>query len=210
MDAWVCGPGLEQDTPSTDVVRWLLQQPQRVVLDASALNILAAEPELRRLMQKRQEAGQVTVLTPHAGEFARLAKALNRPDIAEDAGTDQPTAVREAATVWLAEQLHATVLLKGRESIISDGSRAWTVDTGSSWAATAGSGDVLAGILGAVLAGVDQYLPVTHSVVAAVTVHAQAAALAAQLPEGEAPVSASVIADHIRPAVATALRAAGR
>ena len=80
------------------------------------------------------------MLTPHAGEFARLA--------GEPPGDD-----RVGATRKLAEAFGATVLLKGNVTVIAapDGT-VYLNPAGASWAATAGSGDVLSGMIGALLA----------------------------------------------------------
>src|SRR6202020_3510860 len=98
------------------------------IVDADALTILAAHPDL---VDGRTVP---TVLTPHAGEFARLAGA--------PPGEDRVAAARK-----LAERLGATVLLKGNVTIIAEpGGRVYLNPAGQSWAATAGSGDVLSGI----------------------------------------------------------------
>ncbi|RAV33888.1 ADP-dependent NAD(P)H-hydrate dehydratase [Corynebacterium heidelbergense] len=208
VQAWVAGPGLGQDAETVEAVRWVLRQPERLVVDATALRLVAAHSELRRILVERAEHGRVTVLTPHAGEFGGLAESLNRPDMGDAATASLPD--RLEAAQWLAREMGAVVLLKGRLTVVADAKQAWAVDVEHSWAATAGSGDVLAGLLGALVAAVDRYQPVVHSVMAAVAVHALAGELAARTPEGPAPVSASGIAAAIRPAVAIALREAGR
>ena len=129
------------------------------------------------------------MLTPHAGEFARLA---GHP----------PGADRVAATRALAENLGATVLLKGNVTVIAHpGGPVYLNPAGQSWAATAGSGDVLSGIIGALLAA---GLPAAEAAAAAAFVHARAAGLSAADPgPGDAPTSASRILAHIRTAVAS-------
>src|SRR5699024_2450322 len=132
-----------------------------------------------------------TVLTPHAGEFARLTGA--------EVPADRPAAVRS-----LAADLGATVLLKGSVTVIAgpDGT-AYAEHAGHSWAATAGSGDVLTGIIGALLAaGIEP----ARACAAAARVHSTAAGLAAEGGRGRgdtagAPVSAGTILDAVRPAV---------
>jgi ADP-dependent NAD(P)H-hydrate dehydratase / NAD(P)H-hydrate epimerase len=129
-----------------------------------------------------------TLLTPHAGEFARLAGA--RP------GEDRVVACRK-----LADAFGATVLLKGNVTVIADpGGPVYLNPAGQSWAATAGSGDVLSGMIGALLAS---GLPPAEAAAAGAYVHARAAALSAADPgPGEAPTSASRILHHIRAALA--------
>ncbi|MBF6202342.1 ADP-dependent NAD(P)H-hydrate dehydratase, partial [Nocardia cyriacigeorgica] len=105
-----------------------------VLVDADGLTLLAAEPDLVR--------GRTapTVLTPHAGEFARLTGSSPEPD--------RVAAVRALAADW-----RVTVLLKGRATIVAaPGEPTLVNDAGGSWAATAGAGDVLSGILGSLLA----------------------------------------------------------
>ncbi len=153
-----------------------------VLVDADGLTMLADHPDL--------VAGRnaPTVLTPHAGEFARLAGA--------PPGDDRVGACRQ-----LADALGATVLLKGNVTVIADpGGPVYLNPAGQSWAATAGSGDVLSGMIGALLAS---GLPSGEAAAAAAFVHARAAAAAAADPgPGDAPTSASRISGHIRAALA--------
>ena len=84
-----------------------------------------------------------TVLTPHAGELARLLGAER-----EDVEARQLEHARRAA-----QQYDATVLLKGRRTLAVDpGGRVRVTTTGTPWLATAGAGDVLGGLVGALLA----------------------------------------------------------
>src|SRR4029077_13584825 len=84
--------------------------------------------------------GPRTILTPHDGEFERLAGEAPGPD-------------RLAAARALAEQVGAIVLLKGGPTVVAaPGEPAMVVTTGDSRLATAGTGDVLAGIIGALAA----------------------------------------------------------
>jgi hydroxyethylthiazole kinase-like uncharacterized protein yjeF len=153
-----------------------------VLVDADGLTILAAHPDL---VANRTAP---TLLTPHAGEFARLAGA--------PPGDDRVGACRR-----LADALGATVLLKGNVTVIADpGGLVYLNPAGQSWAATAGSGDVLSGVIGALLAS---GLAPAEAAAAGAFVHARAAALSAADPgPGEAPTSASRILRHIRAALA--------
>ncbi len=111
-------------------------------------------------------------------------------------------AVRELSDSW-----QVTVLLKGRATLVAAPGRPVLVnEAGGSWAATAGAGDVLSGIIGTLLAaGRDP----AWSAAAAARVHALAANLAAHhdAPVG-APISATVLAAHIRPAIGVLRRLA--
>ncbi len=186
VQAWVVGPGRGTDEAARAELTELLARPEPLLIDADAITLLAGSPDLRAALRERQ-AG--TLLTPHAGEFRRLAAGL---DGIPDPGADPLGAVRA-----LAADLRCEVLLKGRRTVLWTGGRIITVDAGSSWAATPGSGDVLAGILGAWIAR--SGLPGT---VAAVAVHGTATWLSAQTPDGPAPTSASRIAEAVPQATA--------
>jgi ADP-dependent NAD(P)H-hydrate dehydratase / NAD(P)H-hydrate epimerase len=183
VQAWVVGPGLGTDEIGAGALWFALETDLPVLIDADALTILAAHPDM--LASRRAP----TLLTPHAGEFARLAGAPPGDD-------------RIGATRKLADALGATVLLKGNVTVIAEpGGKVYLNPAGQSWAATAGSGDVLSGMTGALLAA---GLPAAEAAAAAAFVHARAAALSAADPgPGDAPTSASRIAGHIRAAVAT-------
>jgi hydroxyethylthiazole kinase-like uncharacterized protein yjeF len=182
VQAWVVGPGLGTDDAGAAALWFALSTDLPVLVDADGLTILAAHPDL---VANRSAP---TVLTPHAGEFARLA--------GHPPGDD-----RVGATRKLADALGATVLLKGNVTVIADpGGPVYLNSAGQSWAATAGSGDVLSGMIGALLAA---GLPAAEAAAAGAFVHAHAAALSAADPgPGEAPTSASRIAGHIRAALA--------
>lgn len=130
------GPGYGTAERQTRTLRRVLSTSLPVLVDADALTMLAEHPDLADLVASRPAA---TVLTPHAGEFARLAGGPPGPD-------------RVDAARSLAVRLKATVLLKGNVTVIArpDGT-AYVNRAHGSWAATAGSGDVLAGVIGALL-----------------------------------------------------------
>jgi ADP-dependent NAD(P)H-hydrate dehydratase / NAD(P)H-hydrate epimerase len=183
VQAWVVGPGLGTEETGAAALWFALETDLPVLVDADGLTILAAHPDL--LASRRAP----TVLTPHAGEFARLAGAPPGDD-------------RVGATRKLADALGATVLLKGNVTVIADpGGPIYLNPAGQSWAATAGSGDLLSGMVGALLAA---GLPAAEAAAAGAFVHAHAAALSAADPgPGDAPTSASRIVGHIRAALAT-------
>lgn len=185
VQAWVVGPGLGTDETAAAALCFALESDVPVIVDADGLTILAAHPEL--------VAGRSapTVLTPHAGEYARLAGSAPGED-------------RVGATRRLADQLGVTVLLKGNVTVIAEPHGTTHLNVaGQSWAATAGSGDVLSGIVGALLAS---GLPPGEAAAAAAFVHARAADMAARDP-GPAPVptSASRILAHLRTALGSML-----
>jgi ADP-dependent NAD(P)H-hydrate dehydratase / NAD(P)H-hydrate epimerase len=126
---WVCGPGLGAEAARAAFPA-LLAAGRTVVADADMFTAFAGRPEALR---------GAAVLTPHAGEFARL---FGPP------GADRLAAVRAAAGAT-----GAVVLLKGSDTIVAapDG-RATINDNAPPWLATAGSGDTLAGLIAALLA----------------------------------------------------------
>jgi hydroxyethylthiazole kinase-like uncharacterized protein yjeF len=182
VQAWVVGPGLGTDSAGAAALVFALDQDLPVIVDADGLTILAAHPDL--LADRRAP----TVLTPHAGEFARLAGSPPGDD-------------RIAATRRLADQFGATVLLKGNVTVIAEpGGKVYLNRADESWAATAGSGDVLTGVIGALLAA---GLPPGEAAATAAFVHARAANASALDPGPHpAPTSASRILAHIRTALA--------
>jgi ADP-dependent NAD(P)H-hydrate dehydratase / NAD(P)H-hydrate epimerase len=182
VQAWVVGPGFGTGHAESATLRQVLATDLPVIVDADGLTLLAKHPELI----KNRPAP--TVLTPHAGEFERLAGHPPGPD-------------RVEATRKLAQELGATVLLKGNVTVIAEpGGRTYLNPADQSWAATAGSGDVLSGIIGALLAAAK---PPAEAAAMAAFVHARAAASAAHQPgPAPAPISASGICAHIRAAVA--------
>lgn len=132
MDAVLVGPGLGQSEGTLAVVRAVLEKAEcPVVVDADGINVLSAH---RDLLRGRKSP---TILTPHDGEFARLGGVI---------GED-----RMAAAAALAEELGCTVLLKGHETCITDGTDGYLNPTGNPGMAVGGSGDVLAGVITALL-----------------------------------------------------------
>ena len=132
MDAVLVGPGLGQSEGTLAVARAVLEKAEcPVVVDADGINVLSAH---RDLLRGRKSP---TILTPHDGEFARLGGVI---------GED-----RMAAAAALAEELGCTVLLKGHETCITDGTDGYINPTGNPGMAVGGSGDVLAGVITALL-----------------------------------------------------------
>lgn len=183
VQAWVVGPGLGTDDAGASALWFALQTELPVIVDADALTILAAHPDLVA------DRAAPTVLTPHAGEFARLAGS--------PPGQDRVGAARK-----LADRFGVTVLLKGNVTVIAEpGGPVCLSPAGQSWAATAGSGDVLSGMIGALLAA---GMPAGEAAAAAAFVHSRAAKLSALDPGPQpTPTSASRILAHIRSAIAS-------
>ena len=128
MDAVLIGPGLGQSAGTLAAVKAVLERfDGPVVVDADGINILAAHKDILR------GRAVSTILTPHDGEFARLGGVV---------GND-----RAAAAENMARQLGCIMLLKGHETVITDGVETYINHTGNPGMAVGGSGDVLAGIL---------------------------------------------------------------
>jgi NAD(P)H-hydrate epimerase len=185
VHAVAAGPGLGRGEGTASLVRRLVREAEvPMILDADALNAFADGRDLRR---RRAPA----VLTPHAGEFARLT-GMSSDEIDRD---------RLGHACSAAAAFEAVVLLKGPRTVVatSDG-RAFVNPTGGPNLATGGTGDVLTGTIAAWAArGVD---PADASVLGAY-VHGLAGDLAAaELGEG---TTAHDVADRL-PAATLALR----
>ena len=158
------GPGLGQSPETAKFVTGLLAATRMpAVIDADALNILAAKPVLLAKLAK----GRTLVLTPHPGEMARLAGITvaevqaNRLEVARD----------------FARRTGVTLVLKGARTLIAhSGGRVAVNTTGNPGMAKGGSGDVLTGLVAGLLA---QYAAEpARAVEAAVALHGLAGDLA--------------------------------
>lgn len=128
MDAVLVGPGLGNSQGTYDVVRWVLDNFNGpVVVDADGINVLNAHKDVLR------ERTSPTILTPHVGEFQRIGG-----DLCDG---------RLSGAVKLARELGVILVLKGHETLITDGVICYQNTTGNPGMAVGGSGDVLAGIL---------------------------------------------------------------
>lgn len=134
-----CGGGLAV----APVLAEVIPRAARLVLDADALNAIAAHAALRTLVVARGQHGQPTVLTPHPLEAARLL-GLSTTEVQAD---------RLAAAHQLAVQFDCVAALKGSGTVVAQADRVPAINpTGNARLATAGTGDVLAGMVGARLA----------------------------------------------------------
>lgn len=153
----------------------VLEAAPRLVLDADALNALAAHAQLRDTLVRREARGQQTLLTPHPLEAARLLGA-SAAEVQHD---------RLAAAQALADRLRCAVLLKGSGSVLAaPGCTPAINPTGNVLLASAGTGDVLAGWaagLWSAAASIAQAAPDTQAVgIAAAWLHGHAADVAHQ------------------------------
>jgi ADP-dependent NAD(P)H-hydrate dehydratase / NAD(P)H-hydrate epimerase len=180
VQAWVVGSGTASS--ARDQLAAALEDHVPLVVDADALGVLE---------QCGGVAGRPAVLTPHAGELARM---LDVPrDVVE---AQQLTRAREAA-----ERFGCVVMLKSRHTLVVEpGGRARVTTVGPPWLATAGAGDVLAGLVGALLAA---GLPAFDAASVGSWVHGAAAALVR--PSG--PLVAGEVARAVPEVCARLLRA---
>lgn len=141
FDCLAVGPGMGDGRAQQQViVRLIAQDRVPLVIDADALNALSGLPDFQN------DFRSPAVLTPHPGEYRRLASALGI-----DSDPVDETRRREAA-VQLASRLGCVVVLKGARTVISDGINTHTNRSGNVSLATAGSGDVLTGIIASFVA----------------------------------------------------------
>lgn len=134
------GPGMGRSDAALRLVDQLLREPRTVVLDADGLAALVASGRLSR------SSTSSLVLTPHPGEFDRLA---------------QPVGIRLSPTdpeqrpqaAWeLAQANNAVVVLKGKNTVVTDGQSLYINQTGNPALAAGGSGDVLTGVIASLIA----------------------------------------------------------
>lgn len=182
VQAWAVGPGLGTSEAAGEILSAVLASDVPVLVDADGLTLLAAS---RGLLRREPPV----LITPHAGELARLVSA-DRADI---------EARRLHYVRMAAAELGVTVLLKGSTTVVAspDPNRPVLVNpTGTSWLATAGSGDVLTGLAGSLLA---QGLEPARAAATAAFLHGLAGRLAA----GDAPIGASDLLTAIPAAIRT-------
>jgi len=144
VQAWVLGPGVDPaDAGQAAAVRTALGGGEPCVVDAGALQVLS-----QMMAEGAPPAGEL-LLTPHAGELARLLTDLGEPGgVTRQQVQDDPLLHAGAA----ARATGATVLLKGATTLVVGRRGVLAQADGAGWLATAGSGDVLAGICGTLLA----------------------------------------------------------
>lgn len=131
-DAVLIGPGIGLSAGSDAVLTSVLTHYEGpLIIDADGITLAAAH---KNLLRGRKGP---TIITPHAGEFVRLAGQMEND--------------RMSAAIKLSRELNAIVLLKGHNTLITDGYHAYQNPTGNPGMATGGSGDVLAGMIVALI-----------------------------------------------------------
>lgn len=184
--AYVVGPGFAAKKKMEELTRIILREAHAPILvDGGALNALTSKAG-RALCKERFIEGHDLIITPHAGEAARLARVFDFP-------TDDPACL----SFFLSLAYGAIVVLKGPDTYISDGEEVYTVTNGTPALAKAGTGDVLSGMIGGLLA---QGMDALDAAVLGVTLHGKAGSLAAGHLTTIA-VTAEDVIDHIPEAI---------
>lgn len=137
MDAVLFGPGWGQSEGNFLIAKEILETFEgAVVVDADGINVIAKHMDIVR------ERKASTIFTPHPGEFARM-------------GGDN-TLDRQVAAESFARDFGCILLLKGHNTVITDGCRMYVNPTGNPGMAVGGSGDVLTGIIASLIGqGID-------------------------------------------------------
>lgn len=181
-DVLALGPGLGRSRDLDELVAELYRECERpMVVDADGLNALSEQRD-------RLVAAAPRILTPHAGEFARLTDS-------------SPAAIRsdrEAMAGQFADSHHVILVLKGHATLVTDGGRQFVNPTGNPGMATGGSGDVLTGLIAALLG---QKLPPFEAAALGVYLHGLGGDLAA-----EAMSETALIASDLLDALPRAIR----
>jgi hydroxyethylthiazole kinase-like uncharacterized protein yjeF len=191
VTAWLAGSGIDGKRYS-DITTWLRhrwftllpKQSVPTILDAGALHLAG-------------KFDQPTLITPHAGELARL---LTQRGVAVTAEAIEGNPKKWAAIA--SEKLNVVVLLKGSHTVVADNDSIIELPISTPWLATAGTGDVLAGIVGALVA--TNYIEILNDgkrlsevAASAAYIHNSAALLASR----DAPTSAFRVIEMIPEAI---------
>lgn len=160
LQALACGPGLGQSSAARQLVEQALQTPLPLLLDADALNLIAADSQLASSLSQRPTPA---ILTPHPAEAARLLGCT-----VSETQADRIQSARQLATRY-----RSHIALKGSGTVIATADDRWWINpTGNPGMATAGMGDVLSGLIASLLA---QNWPADQALLAGVHLHGMAA-----------------------------------
>jgi hydroxyethylthiazole kinase-like uncharacterized protein yjeF len=179
----VVGPGIGLSAAARGWVESALATELPLIVDADALNLLAAEPSLAQALGTRATP---SLLTPHPGEAGRL---LGRDTISVQAD-------RAGALAELVARYRCGIVLKGAGSLIQfPETGSWRNDTGNPGMAAPGMGDVLAGMIAALRA---QNLTLEQAAVTGVHLHGAAGDAATHAGHGPVGLTAGEVARHAR------------
>ena len=142
LDAIAMGPGMGLGAYAEEVFERTIKIEKKLLIDADGLNLLSKK---LNLLEERKDFS--TILTPHEGEFARLS-GLSLDEIKNN---------REKLALDFAKKYKIILVLKGHETIVTDGENIYINKTGNSGMATGGSGDVLTGIISAFMKNYSLY-----------------------------------------------------
>lgn len=183
LTALACGPGLGNSLQAIELMEKMLALDLPLVLDADALNLIAAEGNLQASLAGRAAPA---LLTPHPAEAARLL----------DADVAAIQADRIAAALEIAARNRCHVALKGCGTVVAAADGRWWINTtGNPGMASAGMGDVLTGIAVALLA---QGWEAESALLAAVHLHGIAGDIAVARGTGPIGLVASELIDPAR------------
>jgi hydroxyethylthiazole kinase-like uncharacterized protein yjeF len=187
LNCLLIGPGLGMAVGASTWLQCALETSLPLVLDADALNLIAAQSPLASLLRERSKKGRApSILTPHPAEAARLMH------------TDVPVieSNRLNAAMSLARQYACHAVLKGAGSISAMPSRKCYINTsGNPGLSSGGTGDILSGMIGALLA---QGLEAEKALPLAVHLHGAAADVLQEYQGGPVGITASEIPDAAR------------
>ena len=142
LDTIAMGPGMGLGAYAEKVFERTIKIDKKLLIDADGLNLLSKK---LNLLEGRKDFS--TILTPHEGEFARLS-GLSLDEIKNN---------REKLAVDFAKKHKVILVLKGHETIVTDGKNIYINKTGNSGMASGGSGDVLTGIISAFMKNYSLY-----------------------------------------------------
>jgi hydroxyethylthiazole kinase-like uncharacterized protein yjeF len=191
VTVFAAGPGMGTGKSAEQLLREVLDASVPLVLDADALNVVAASKTLQTRLPKRSAP---CVLTPHPAEAARLLGCA----------TAAVQADRVKAAIELAQRYRAIAVLKGNGSVIADPDGTWLINTsGNPGMASAGMGDVLTGMIASLLA---QGAGARAATAAAVWLHGAAADALARNGAGPIGISAGELIAPARALLNAAIR----
>ena len=183
LDALIAGPGMGTSKGAAVLLRAALKSPAPLLLDADALNLLAANRAMLAAVSKRVGA---TIMTPHPAEAARL--------LGEETRTIQSDRVTSARL--LAQRCDSCVVLKGNGSVVAAPDGKWWINpSGNPGMASAGMGDALSGIVASLVA---QGAEPLDALIAGVYLHGAAADELVAAGTGPIGISASEVTDLAR------------
>lgn len=135
-DVFIIGPGIGRTKETRELVCWLVQKVRtKIVLDADGLNAISSNIDI--LKGRKDEI----VLTPHEGEMSLLCGK----------SVDEIKENREKIAVDFAKECGIVLVLKGKNTVVTNGCEIFVNPTGNAGMATGGSGDVLSGVIGSLL-----------------------------------------------------------